>query len=58
MRATFIFLIALFIVLTDAGEVTVEDTNSPLVSYLLAKFQQLESKTKQQDHQRGYTKVY
>ena len=31
-------------ILTDAAEVTNEDINSPLVSYLLAKVQQLESK--------------
>ena len=34
----------LFILLTDAVEVTDEDTNSPLVSYLLAKVQRLEAK--------------
>ena len=41
-----IFMLSLFtiIFLTDAVEVTEEDTNSPLVSYLLAKLQQLESK--------------
>ena len=34
----------IFILLTDAVEVTDEDINSPLVSYLLAKVQRLESK--------------
>ena len=34
----------LFIFLTDAVEVTDEDINSPLVSYLLAKVQRLEAK--------------
>ena len=34
----------LFIFLTDAVDVTDEDINSPLVSYLLAKVQRLESK--------------
>ena len=45
MRTT-IFVLTLFAVifLTDAVEVTNEDINSPLVSYLLAKLQQLESK--------------
>ena len=33
-----------FFFLTDAVEVTDEDINSPLVSYLLAKVQRLESK--------------
>ena len=32
------------ILLTDAVEITVEDINSPLVSYLLAKVQRLEAK--------------
>ena len=32
------------IIFTDAVEVTDEDINSPLVSHLLAKLQQLESK--------------
>ena len=41
-----IFIVSLCIVifLTDAVEVTDEDINSPLVSYLLAKVQQLEAK--------------
>ena len=40
-----VFTLLLFIIfLTDAMEVTDEDINSPLVSYLLAKLQQLESK--------------
>ena len=41
-----IFTLFLFIVIfyTDAMEVTDEDINSPLVSYLLAKVQRLESK--------------
>ena len=40
------FTLSLFVVLflTDAVEVTDEDFNSPLVSYLLAKLQRLESK--------------
>ena len=40
----YIFLLFTIIFLTDAGEVTDEDINSPLVSHLLAKLQQLESK--------------
>ena len=41
-----IFILSLFIVifLTDTVEVTDEDINSPLVSYLLAKVQRLEAK--------------
>ena len=39
-----IFLLFTVIFLTDAVEVTDEDINSPLVSYLLAKVQRLESK--------------
>ena len=41
-----IFAVSLFVVifLTDAVEVTDEDVNSPLVSYLLAKVQRLEAK--------------
>ena len=41
-----IFILSLLIVisLTNAVEVTDEDINSPLVSYLLAKVQRLESK--------------
>jgi len=39
-----VLLMAAVIFLTDAVEVTDEDINSPLVSYLLAKLQQLESK--------------
>ena len=41
-----IFLLVLFFIIfiTDAVEVTDEDINSPLVSYLLAKVQQLEAK--------------
>ena len=41
-----ILLLVLFsvIFLTDAVEVTDEDINSPLVSYLLAKVQRLEAK--------------
>ena len=41
-----IFALSLFVIvfLTDAVEVTNEDTNSPLVSYLLAKVQRLEAK--------------
>ncbi|XP_065907801.1 uncharacterized protein [Dysidea avara] len=42
-----VFVVLLFAVsffLTDAVEVTDDDKNSPLVSYLLAKLQQLESK--------------
>ena len=41
---TFILLLFFVISLTDAVEVTDEDINSPLVSYLLAKVQRLESK--------------
>ena len=43
---TIIFMLSFFAVifLTDAVDVTDEDINSPLVSYLLAKLQQLESK--------------
>ena len=40
----FILPLFLFTFLTDAVEVTNEDINSPLVSYLLAKVQQLEAK--------------
>ena len=40
----FIFLLFTVIFLTDAVELTDEDINSPLVSYLLAKVQRLESK--------------
>ena len=41
-----IFALSLFVIvfLTDAMEVIDEDTNSPLVSYLLAKVQRLEAK--------------
>ena len=39
-----ILLLSVVIFLTDAVEVTDEDINSPLVSYLLAKVQRLESK--------------
>jgi len=44
---TVFFILSLFAVIflfTDAVEVTDEDIDSPLVSYLLAKLQQLESK--------------
>ena len=41
---TFSLLTFTIIFLTDAVEITNEDINSPLVSYLLAKLQQLESK--------------
>ena len=46
MKKVQIFILSLFIAifLTDAVEVTDEDINSPLVSYLLAKVQQLEAK--------------
>ena len=41
----YFFLIILFVIsLTDAVEVTDEDINSPLVSYLLAKVQRLEAR--------------
>ena len=40
----FIMLLFATIFITDAAEVTDEDINSPLVSYLLAKVQQLEAK--------------
>ena len=42
-----IFILSLFVVISlsaDAVEVTDEDINSPLVSYLLAKVQRLEAK--------------
>jgi len=35
-----VLLLAAVIFLTDAGEVTDDDINSPQVSYLLAKLQQ------------------
>ena len=41
---TFTLLLFIAIFLTDAADVTNDDINSPLVSYLLAKLQQLESK--------------
>ena len=40
----FILILVSIILLTDAVEVTDEDINSPLVSYLLAKVQRLEAK--------------
>jgi len=40
----FIFSLFTVIFFTDAVEITDEDINSPLISYLLAKLQQLESK--------------
>ena len=40
----FFLLISPIIFLTDAVEITDEDINSPLASYLLVKLQQLESK--------------
>ena len=40
----FLFVLYSIIFLTDAVEVTDEDINSPLVSYLLAKVQRLEAK--------------
>ena len=43
-KILYILPLLLFIFLTDAVEVTDEDTNSPLVSYLLAKVQRLEAK--------------
>ena len=40
-----VFILSFFVIfLTDAVEVTDEDINSPLVSYLLAKVQRLEAK--------------
>ena len=39
-----IIVLCIVIFITDAVEVTDQDINSPLVSYLLAKVQQLESK--------------
>ena len=45
---TLSFLVAIF--LTDAVEVTDEDINSPLVSYLLAKVQRLESQIMVRPH--------
>ena len=45
LKMKYFFLILLFVIfLTDAAEVTDEDINSPLVSYLLAKVQRLEPK--------------
>jgi len=44
MKIVFVLSLFVAIFLTDAIEVTDEDINSPLVSYLLAKLQQLESK--------------
>ena len=46
MKTKILYILPLFlyIFLTDAVEVTDEDTNSPLVSYLLAKVQRLEAK--------------
>ena len=41
---TFLLMLFFVILLTDAVEVTDEDVNSPLVSYLLAKVQRLEAK--------------
>ena len=41
----FLLILLFVILLTDAVEVTDEDINSPLVSYLLAKVQRLEAKT-------------
>ena len=43
MKITFTVLLFFVIFLTDAVEVTDEDINSPLVSYLLARMQRLES---------------
>ena len=43
IKIIYILLLFLFILLTDAVEVT-DDVNSPLVSYLLAKVQRLEAK--------------
>ena len=40
----FALIIFTIIFLTEAVEITDEDINSPLVSFLLAKLQQLESK--------------
>ena len=40
-----VFILSFFVIfLTDTVEVTDEDINSPLVSYLLAKVQRLEAK--------------
>ena len=44
MRIKIFTLLFVVILLTDAVEVTDEDINSPLVSYLLAKVQRLEAK--------------
>ena len=43
MKTLFVVIFS-FVIFTDAMEVTDEDINSPLVSYLLAKVQQLEAK--------------
>jgi len=53
----FALLIFTIIFLTDAVEVTNEDINSPLVSYLLAKLQQLESKIMVRPNSRTTRKV-
>ena len=54
-----VILLLLFsvIFLTDAVEVTDEDTNSPLVSYLLAKVQQLEARMMTRPNVRNTRKV-
>ena len=45
LKMKYCLLIQLFVIsLTDAVEVSDEDINSPLVSYLLAKVQRLEAK--------------
>ena len=45
MRVNILFVLCFVIIIyADAVEVTDEDINSPLVSYLLAKVQQLEAK--------------
>ena len=44
MKILALLLLVAAIVLTDAAEVTDEDINSPLLSYLLAKVQRLEAK--------------
>ena len=43
MKILFVVIFS-FVIFTDAMEVTDEDINSPLVSYLLAKVQRLETK--------------
>ena len=54
---TFIVLLFAFIFFTDAVDVTNEDINSPLVSYLLAKLQRLESQVMVRPNSRSTRQV-